>query len=163
MTDHRTPAEVDDETLDLLRKALSAAPLDYIPADTEPPESVLDGARWVHEWLNLDAELAEITFDSTEDFELAGVRATGSLRELTFVSGEYTIDIEIEPGRRTVDVSGTIDPPIEGSVQLVVGGEVFAGDFDAAGAFSIEGLAPGTALPFVETQDGKIRLAAFEI
>ena len=163
MTHHGAPEDPHDDTLDLLRRSLGTAPVDLIPADTTPPESVLDGARWVHDWLNMDAELAELTFDSTENTELAGIRATGSLRELTFVSGEHTIEIEIEPGRRTVDVSGRIDPSVAGSVQLVVGGEIFAGDIDASGAFTIDGLERGTVLAFVETQQGKIRLGAFEI
>ncbi len=163
MTDHGAPANAHDHTLDLLRRSLATAPLDLIPADTTPPDSVLDGARWVHDWLNMDAELAELTFDSTENVELAGIRATGSLRELTFVSGEHTIEIEIEPGRRTVGVSGTIDPSVAGSMQLVVGGEVFAGEIDESGGFMIDGVERGTALAFVETQRGKIRLGAFEI
>ena len=29
------------------------------PADVPPP-SVVEGARWVHDWLNMDAELAEL-------------------------------------------------------------------------------------------------------
>ena len=163
MTNDGATANADDHMLDLLRRSLESVPLDLLPADAAPPESVLDGARWVHDWLNMDAELAELTFDSTENVELAGVRATGSLRELTFVSGEHTIDIEIEPGRRTVDVSGTIAPPVAGTVQLVVGGEVFAGDVDESGGFAIQGLARGTALAFVETAAGKIRLGAFEV
>lgn len=163
MSNDRVTAGADDHTLDLLRASLDSMPLDLLPGQTSPPGSVLDGARWVHDWLNMDAELAELTFDSTENVELAGIRSTGSLRELTFVSGDRTIEIEIEPGRRAVDVSGMVDPPVSGTVQLVVGGEVFAGEVDESGAFAIAGLARGTALAFVETPTGKIRLGAFEI
>lgn len=163
MTNDGATANADDHTHDLLQRSLQMASFDLVPADTEPPDSVLDGARWVHDWINMEAELAELTFDSTEDLDLAGIRASGSLRELTFVSGEHTIDIEIEPGARTVGVSGSIDPSVRGMVQLVVGGEVFAGDVDESGAFSIDGIAHGTALAFVEIPAGKIRLGAFEI
>ena len=162
-----TPADhtddATDEVLDVLRRSLSALPEPTLPADAAAPRSVVDGAKWVHDWLNMDAELAEITFDSDENLALAGTRSMGSLRELTFVSGEYTIEIEIEPGRRTASVSGSIHPPVAGSVQLVVGGEVFAGDVDDSGSFAIESVAHGTVLAFVETSNRKIRLGSFEI
>jgi hypothetical protein len=152
----------DDDLLARLRECLDLLPLD-LPPGAEPPPSVLEGAVWVHDWLNMDAELAELTFDSTEQLELAGTRSMGSLRALTFVSGTHTIEIEIEPGPRTVEVSGTIHPPVAGKVQLVVGGEVFAGDIDDMGSFGIRAIAHGTVLAFVDTSAGKIRLGSFEV
>lgn len=163
MTTHPDPAPTDDELVVLVRQSLGSLPQPVAPADDPVPASVLDGALWVHEWLNMDAELAELTFDSADDRRLAGVRSAGSLRELTFVTDTYTLDVEIEPGPRTVVVSGTIDPPVAGSVQLVVGGEVFAAEIDDHGAYVIRDVTPGTVLAFVETPDGKIRLGAFEI
>jgi len=162
MNGDRTSAGTDDELVDLLRRSLNVLPADVSPSDT-PPESVIEGAIWVHDWLNMDAELAELTFDSTDDVELAGVRSTGSLRELTFVSGSHTIELEIEPGRRSVDVSGTIAPTVAGTMQFVVGGEIFAGTIDDAGAFSVVGVAHGTVLAFVDVPTGKIRLGSFEV
>jgi hypothetical protein len=152
----------DDDVLALLRDTLSTVPFLTDPTDP-PPISVLDGALWVHDWLNMDAELAERTFDSTDQVELAGARSRGSIRELTFVSDGRTIQLTIEPGALTVSVVGTIEPPTVGQMQLVVGGEVFAGEIDPVGDFVIDGVAHGTVLAFVDTLRAKIRLGAFEV
>ena len=164
MTTPRPTWQDDDEAIaELLSDTLATLPPGPAPADDPVPTAVREGALWVHEWLNMDAELAELTFDSAEGRELAGVRSTGSLRELTFVADGYTLELEIEPGPRTALVSGTIDPATDGSVQLVIGGEIFAADIDQHGAYSIRDVALGTVLAFVETAGGKIRLGAFEI
>ncbi len=169
MTDHH-PADHglgpdDREMVDLLRFALLSLPSDLLPSadDAEPPASVIEGAGWVHDWLTMEAELAELTFDSVDQLELAGVRSTGALRELTFVSDAFTIEIEIEPGARTVEVSGTITPPVTGRLQLVVGGEIYAGEIDDRGAFAIGAVPHGTVLALVDTAQGKIRLGSFEV
>lgn len=162
-TDEFDPLDPDEvDTLDLLRRALATLPGEVAP-DEEPPASVLDGAGWVHDWLTMEAELAELTFDSTEDRELAGVRTLGALRELTFVSGSTTIEIEIEPGARYVEVSGTITPPVHGRVQLVVGGELFNGEVADDGTFAVHAVPHGTALAMIDTPMGKIRLGSFEL
>lgn len=155
----------DLETIGLLRRALGELPSDLLPAadDAEPPGSLLDGAVWIHDWLTMEAELAELTFDSVERPELAGVRSTGSLRELTFVSDASTIEIEIEPGSRSSGVSGTITPPVAGRVQLVVGAEIYAGDIDHHGGFTIPAVPHGTVLAMIDTTNGKIRLGSFEL
>lgn len=154
----------DREMVDLLRRALATLPSDVLPSgdEAEPPPAVIDGAAWVHDWLTMEAELAELTFDSVDELELAGVRSTAALRELTFVSDAFTIEIEIEPGARTVEVSGTITPPVAGRLQLVVGGEIYAGEI-VDGAFAITALPHGTVLALVDTAQGKIRLGSFEV
>lgn len=161
MTDEHAPHN-DEVVISLLRHALGTLPNPVEPSD-HPPQSVLDGAVWIHDWLNMEADLAELTFDSTSDSELAGVRADGALRELTFVSGQHTIEIEIEPGPRTVVVSGTVAPATPGVMQLVIGGQVFADDLDATGSFEVRGVARGTVLAFIEMPEGKIRLGSFEV
>lgn len=168
MTDHPHPADdglqADDlDTIGLLRLAMRELPTDLLPSDDDPPESLHDGAVWIHDWLTMEAELAELTFDSVDQPELAGVRSTGALRELTFVSDASTIEIEIEPGVRSAGVSGTITPPVAGRVQLVVGAEIYAGEIDARGAFAIAAVPHGTVLALVDTAHGKIRLGSFEL
>ncbi len=153
----------DDDLIALLRQSLEAIPETVEPTADPVPASVVDGAKWIHEWLNMDAELAELTFDSNNDLELAGTRSFGSLRELTFVSGDYTVELEIQPGARSVEVSGTIEPVVAGSMQLVIGGEIFGSDIDATGSFHIENVARGTVLAFVELPGRKIRLGSFEV
>ncbi|MEM7339767.1 MAG: hypothetical protein AAF467_14025 [Actinomycetota bacterium] len=155
-------ASNDDVVISLLREALQTLPEPADPSD-HPPQSVIDGAVWVHDWLNMEADLAELTFDSTSGQELAGIRSDGALRELTFVSGQHTIEVEIQPGPRTVVVSGTVEPATPGVMQLVVGGQVFADDLDSSGSFEVSGVARGTVLAFIEMPGGKIRLGSFEV
>lgn len=145
------------------RQSLDVLPLSLSPADNPPPAAVLKGARWIHDWHNMEAELAQLTFDSTADVELAGIRSNGALRELTFATDRYTIEVEVEPGPRTVTVSGMIDPPVSGTMQLVVSGEIFSGEISQHGSFSIPTVDHGTVLAFIETPNGKVRLGSFEI
>jgi hypothetical protein len=159
-TDHNQP---DNELLGLLRTSLDALPGDDLPGDDPVPAALLEGAAWVHDWHNMEAELAQLTFDSTEDVELAGVRSNGALRELTFVTEIYTIEVEVEPGPRTVTVTGSIEPPATGTMQLLVGGEMFAGDIDEQGSFHLPNVAHGTVLAFIQTPAGKVRLGSFEV
>lgn len=79
-----------DELLAHLRDLAAAA--DPVPDD------VTLAARSAIAWLNLDAELAELTLDShDEDKELTGVRSVGTLaaRLVMFESGDRAIDIEV--------------------------------------------------------------------
>lgn len=153
----------DQQLLDLLRHSLGALAEDRLPLDDLPPDSVLDGARWLHDWHNMESELALLTFDSTQGIELAGVRSNGALRELTFVTDTYTIELEIEPGPRTTTVYGAIEPPVSGKMQLLVAGHVFGSEIDRDGSFEISEVASGTVLAFVEVPAGKIRLGSFEL
>ena len=152
----------DDALAELVTNALGELP-QPIDVNSQPPASLIEGAKWVHEWVTMDAELAELTFDSTTNPELAGVRSLGALRELTFVSGQHTIEVEIDPNERTVTISGHVEPPVTGTMQLVIGGEIFEDELDETGSFCIEHVVHGTVLAFIQTPSGKIRLGSFEV
>jgi hypothetical protein len=160
MTDRSTSGA--ERHLDILRQVLALLPVDLVPAQADPPPSLLAGAEWVQDWSTMDAELADLTYDSSVDLELTA-RAGGGLRELTFVSGGRTIEMEIGPEARHVTVNGTVRPPVGGSVQLLVSGELFAADLDASGAFEVRDVPYGTVLAFIDTPEGKIRLGVFEV
>lgn len=163
MNEHET-TERDDEMLELLRHSLDRLPVRSIPADDAPPPDLIEGSKFVHDWHNMDAELAEIEFDSAVNTELAGVRSLGgSLRELTFVAGGRRLELEIEPGPNSVRITGRIEPPAVGSIQLLVGGDVFRGEMTSDGTFEIDDVTHGTALAFIDTDDGRIRLGEFGI
>lgn len=164
MNDDEMMSENAEGMLQLLRQSLGDLPVDLIPADTPPPLDLIENSKFVHDWYNMDAELAEIEFDSSVDRQLAGVRsAGGSLRELTFVAAGRRVEVEIEPGPNSACISGRIEPPGTGSLQLVVGGEVFRGDVKPDGTFVIDDVSFGTALAFIDSDDGRIRLGAFGI
>lgn len=83
-----------------------------------PPERLATVAKGALAWRSIDAELAELAFDSSRD--LAGVRDQAVHRQLTF----ETVDLEIEvmmsdpQNRRLV---GQLVPAAETTVVLISG------------------------------------------
>lgn len=83
----------------------------------EVPARFIDVGKAVFSWRNLDAELAELTYDSAADSAtaLAGTRAeAATLRALTFVAGRLTIEIEVTPDA----LLGQVLPPEPGEIEL---------------------------------------------
>ncbi len=156
------PVTSDDDMLALLRSAFRGFTPGTVPADAEPPPSLLEGSLWVHQWHNMESELAELTYDSSVQSPVS-VRSGSSLRQLTFRSGDRSIEMAIEPAGRSVVVSGEISPPLIGTMQLLVGGEMFVAEIDPSGSFIVEDVPFGTVLAFVATTGMKIRLGAFEV
>jgi hypothetical protein len=79
----------DEELLTALRQALSTR-------KTVPAEFVDIGKR-AFAWRNIDAELAELTYDSLISAEdaLSARAETASIRALTFTSARLTIELEV--------------------------------------------------------------------
>jgi hypothetical protein len=79
----------DEELLAALREALRAR-------EAVPPEFV-EAAKNAFAWHNIDAELAQLTYDSSRDSDYeASLRAeAASIRALTFTSPHLTIELEV--------------------------------------------------------------------
>jgi hypothetical protein len=79
----------DEELLTALRQALGSRKA--VPAE------FVDAGKRAFAWRNIDAELAELTYDSLTSVEDAlSVRAeTASIRALTFTSPRLTIELEV--------------------------------------------------------------------
>lgn len=79
----------DDELLAALRQALRAR-------DGVPAEFVAAG-KSAFAWHNIDAELAQLTYDSTRDAcRTVGIRSdSASIRALTFTAARLTIEMEV--------------------------------------------------------------------
>ena len=74
----------DDRLLDLLTRALSQA---------DPvPEHVVEAARASFTWRTIDAELAELVYDSAGE-ELVGVRSAEATRQVTFRAPGIEIEV----------------------------------------------------------------------
>ena len=109
---------------------------------------LLDQAALAYTWRSVDAELAELSFDSLLDREMvAGVRDDGTAtlgpRMLGFgavVDGEdVAIEVEITPGRGRSLLVGQLLPPRPATVQLQASsGEVIAVEADELGRFQVE-------------------------
>ncbi len=138
------PGMNDDELLALLG--------DTLAADDPVPERVVTGAKAAFTWRTIDAELAEISFDSARD--LAGVRSEDLNRQITFQAPGVEIEVMMidEASRRLV---GQLIPPTEMTVELVASESVTAVDTDHLGRFTFDDVAPGPVRLVVRDADGE--------
>ncbi|MCA2219239.1 hypothetical protein [Jidongwangia harbinensis] len=129
----------DDERLfAALKEALRSA--------EEVPPRFVEAGKAAYAWYNIDAELADLTYDSS----LAGPEPVGamraaqdaSLRALTYATTELTIEIEITDDA----VLGQVLPPQPGTASAQVSGEsaVATTQVDEMGFFAIRPV-PATA------------------
>jgi hypothetical protein len=79
----------DEELLAALRQALRA--------QNQVPPQFIEAAKSAFAWHNIDAELAQLTYDSTRDADRPmGVRSdSASIRALTFTAARLTIEMEV--------------------------------------------------------------------
>ena len=75
------------------------------------PERVTFAAKASLAWRTIDAELAELTYDSALDDErLSLVRGATAVRILTFSAGDLTVDVEVEGTDRERRLVGELAP-----------------------------------------------------
>jgi hypothetical protein len=91
-----------------------------IAAQVEPvPPGLIDAAVGAFAWRTIDADLAELVFDSSADQdEAALVRGTGQARMLSFRAGSMTIDVEVTATAESRTLVGQLTPPQEASVDI---------------------------------------------
>lgn len=119
----------DEKLLTVLREALAAR--DAVP------RAFTEAARNAYAWHNIDAELAQLTYDSRRDTtRVAAVRSeSASIRALTFHSARFSIEVEITDD----GLLGQIIPPQRATVEIqTLAGQTSATRADDIGCFSIE-------------------------
>jgi hypothetical protein len=126
----------DEELLDLLKTALSTV-------QSVPPEFI-EAGKSAYAWRNIDAELAQLTYDSAHDRgDLTSVRSEpASIRALTFTSTRLTIELEV------VDdcLYGQVIPTGPGAIEVQThAGTEGMSPVDDLGSFRIQ---PIPASPF---------------
>lgn len=134
----------DEELLAALAQALRAR--------EAVPEWFVETGKNAFAWHNIDAELAQLTYDSRRDRDVAAaVRSeTASIRALTFTSGQLSIELEV--GDSTL--LGQIIPPRAGTLEIHTAAGVASSPVDEIGCF---GVSPIPASPFrirCRTEDG---------
>ena len=79
----------DEELLTALRQALDSR--------TAVPGEFVEAGKRAFAWHNIDAELAQLTYDSqtSADYALSMRAEAASIRALTFTSARLTIELEI--------------------------------------------------------------------
>lgn len=110
-----------------------------------PPQLLTDFARAALGWRTLDAELAELTYDSAVDDTLvATVRgAVRGPRLLTFDLGEVTVEVEVTADGDQRRLIGQVVPMQPARIEVRHSGGVTAVDADELGRFGADGLSAG--------------------
>jgi hypothetical protein len=139
-------ADYDDD-------ALIAALRQAVRARQAVPAEFVEAGKSAFAWHNIDAELAQLTYDSGRDTGLAAaVRSEdASIRALTFSSPHLTIELEVTGDSVLGQVVSA--QPQSVRIQLRSGAESEVA-FDEIGCFSVR---PIPAVPFqlqVHTADG---------
>jgi len=126
----------DDEILARLAEAQRAA--DSVPAD------FIEAGKAAYAWRDIDAELADLVYDSAleEGYAVAGVRAErAQLRALTFTSAALTIEIEITDDA----LLGQIVPLEAGEVEVIAReGPARVVPIDDIGCFTVRPVPAGS-------------------
>jgi hypothetical protein len=108
-----------------------------------PPE-LIRTAVGAYTWRTIDADLAELVFDSVVDHDDAAlVRGPHPGRLLSFRSGGLTIDIEIAGVGPDRSLIGQLVPPQPAAVEIRQGTDARTVEADELGRFSAGPLRPG--------------------
>ena len=134
----------DEELLAALREAIRAR--------QAVPSWFVEAATNAYAWHNIDAELAQLTYDSENDLSrAAGTRSeTASIRALTFTSPHLSLKLELTES----SLLGQIIPPRAGTVETHITTGVSTSPVDEIGYFAVK---PIPASPFrlrFRTADG---------
>ncbi len=123
----------DEQLLGALREAMRAR--------QAVPPGFAEAAKSVYAWHNIDAELAQLTYDSSRDTDRSvSLRSeTASIRALTFTSAHTSIELEVTEG----SLLGQVMPPGEGTIEVQArDSATTATPVDEIGCFSIEPIPP---------------------
>ena len=108
-----------------------------------PPAEVVAASRAAFAWRSIDAELAELAYDSwLDDRPLAGVRRAGGPRQLTFEAPGLSVEVELVDGDQRKMV-GQLVPPGPGAVEVRHAEGSLTAAVDELGRFVVESLPAG--------------------
>jgi len=126
----------DEELLAELREAMKAR--------RAVPSWFVETGKSAYAWHNIDAELAQLTYDSQTDADrLAAVRSeNASIRALTFTSAHLSIELEVAGD----SLLGQVIPPQAGTLEARTKAAATTSPVDEAGFFALE---PIPASPFM--------------
>ena len=148
------PDRSDDEQIlaALGDEQLLAALGEALRARQAVPEWFVETGKNAYAWHNIDAELAQLTYDSNRDEDtVAAVRSeAASIRALTFTSGRLSIELEVAES----SLLGQIIPPRAGTLEVHTTAGVTCSPVDEIGCFVVD---PIPSSPFrlrCRTQDG---------
>jgi len=105
------------------------------------PQAVVDAAIASENWRDIDAELAELVFDSAVDGAMVGARGVLDGRQLTFEAPGMTVELEVlgEPAR----IQGQLVPAGEADVEILHPRGSVSVHADPLGHFRADGVPEG--------------------
>lgn len=108
------------------------------------PQRVREAAKASLTWRTVDAELAELAFDSLVDHrELATVRGSSGPRLLTFTAPGLTVEVEVAGSGARRQLIGQLVPPGPAEVRVRHAGGVVTVEADELGCFAVAELDAG--------------------
>lgn len=135
--------DLDADELALLSNLREAGRADAVPVE------MVTAARSAFIWRTLDAELAELTYDSVMDDDvLAGLRSSpvvgaAAARFLTFEAPGLTVEVEVSGTGEHRRLIGQLVPPHAGRVVIRHPSGSTTVDADDIGRFSADHVSPG--------------------
>ncbi len=113
-----------------------------------PPPDVVAAAKGAFTWRTIDAELAELSYDSLLEDATAGVRASAagsSQRALSFTAGDAAIEVEVDGVGATRRLEGQVVPAQVARLELhrLDASEPVTLATDDLGRFHADGVRPG--------------------
>jgi hypothetical protein len=116
------------------------------------PAWFAETGRNAYAWHNIDAELAQLTYDSRTDADaMAAARSeSASIRAMTFTSAHLSIELEVADG----SLLGQVVPPQPGTLETHTRAGMTTSPVDEAGFFAVEPIPPGPFLLRFRTTDG---------
>jgi hypothetical protein len=134
---------------------LLAALGEAVRARQAVPDSFVDVGKSAYAWHNIDAELAELTYDSSRPLDreaAASMRSeSASIRALTFTSPHLSVELEVTAG----SLLGQIVPPQPGTVEVQTGaGATTSTPVDEIGCFAVDPIPAGPFRLRCRTADG---------
>jgi hypothetical protein len=116
---------------------------DALKARRAVPPWFVETGKNAYAWHNIDAELARLTYDSSDDRDRAAIARSeaASIRALTFSSAHLSIELDVTQDR----LVGQIIPPRAGTLETHTTTGVTTSPVDEIGWFVVE---PKPASPF---------------
>lgn len=141
-----TTSREDDQLLARLRLGLALS--DVAPSD------VTAFAKAAFSWRDIDAELAELDFDSIDEDIPSGVRSSATARMISFQAGQWMLDVEYDEAASRL--MGHISPEAGYTIELHTSGAFFTAESDERGRFEAGGVASGPLSMVLRFADGQV-------
>lgn len=124
----------DDTLMDALREAIRAR--------EAVPTWFVETGKSAYAWHNIDAELAQLTYDSERDQRMVTTTRseTASIRALTFTSARLSIELEVSED----SLLGQILPPQAGTLEIHTTTGIDNTTVDEIGIFAVEPIPNGS-------------------